>query len=477
MTKRIGRLLGPLAFMFIAFIAHPQGLSAEAHMTLACAVWVAIWWITEAAPMAVTALLPILLFPLTGAVGLKETTSAYGHPFIFLFLGGFVIAKALERWDLHRRIALNIILFVGTDMRKIVFGFMLATAFLSMWISNTATSVMMLPIGLAVVSKLEDDSQVDPMVSTHFGKALMLAIAYAASIGGIATLIGTPPNLVFAGVMQETFGYVISFEKWLLVGVPFSLLMLIICWQYLTRFAFPLGKLKMPGGRAAISDQRKKLGKPGYEEKAVAVVFGVTAVAWVSKAYVLKPFLPAIDDSMIALFGAIALFLIPARSRKGAILQWEEAVNLPWGVLLLYGGGLAIAAAFKTTGLATWIGEQLTLFGGLHEFVMILLVVAAINFLTEITSNLATTAMLLPVLGALATSLGLDPLTLMVAATIAASCAFMLPVATPPNAVVFGSGRLQVSDMVRAGIWLNLLSIVLVSVVVYLLVGVLQILR
>lgn len=476
MTKRIGRALGPLVFVMIAFVAKPEGLAEDAHMALACAVWVAIWWITEAAPMAVTALLPILLFPLTGAVGLKETTSAYGHPFIFLFLGGFVIAKALERWDLHRRIALNIILLVGTDMRKIVFGFMLATAFLSMWISNTATSVMMLPIGLAVVRKLEDDGKVASTTSTRFGKALMLAIAYAASIGGIATLIGTPPNLVFAGVMQETFGYVISFEKWLSIGLPFSVIMLLVCWQYLTRFAFPLGKLKMPGGRATILQQKNELGKIGYEEKAVGLVFAITAIAWVSKTYVLKPLLPAIDDAMIALFGAIALFLIPAKSRNGAILHWEEAVSLPWGVLLLYGGGLSIAAAFKTTGLATWIGEQMSLFGGLHEFVMILLVVAAINFLTEITSNLATTAMLLPVLGALATSLGMDPLTLMVAATIAASCAFMLPVATPPNAVVFGSGRLQVSDMVRAGIWLNLLSIALVSVVVYLLVGVLKLL-
>lgn len=442
-------------------------MNPQAQATLASTLWVAIWWITEAMPISVTALLPILLFPLSGAMEIGETTSAYGHPFIFLFLGGFIIGKALERWDLHRRIALTIIYWIGSDVRKIILGFMVATAFLSMWISNTATSVMMLPIGLAVASKIDEDSTISVEASSRFGKGLMLAIAYSASIGGIATLIGTPPNLVLAGVMEEMFDIEISFQQWLMIGLPFSIIMLYICWQYLTRFAFPVKGMKMPGGKLAVKTQLQALGKITYEEKAVGVVFASTAIAWVTKSFLLEPFIPVIDDTLIALTGGISLFLIPSRARKGGIILWKEAVTLPWGVLLLYGGGLSIASGFQSSGLALWIGEQMTIFEGLHLILLIFLIVLIINFLTEITSNLATTAMLLPILGALAISIGVDPYLVLIPATIAASCAFMLPVATPPNAVVFGSGRLTMNDMVGAGLWLNIFSILVITAMTY----------
>ena len=465
--KTIGLLLGPISFFLILFVDAPAGMSEESRAVLASTVWVATWWMTEAIPIAATALLPIILFPLTGAATMETTTGAYGHPYIFLFVGGFIIAKAIEQWNLHKRIALNIIHLIGSNISFIILGFMVATAFLSMWISNTATSVMMLPIGLAVIQQIEKSDQLTESQRTLFGKALMIAIAYSASIGGMATLIGTPPNLVFAGIMKETFQVEITFEKWLSIGLPFSVLMLFICWKYLTRMAFPLKNLKLPGGKASIVQQLKTLGSISYEEKMVAVVFGLTALAWVTKSFLLGKIFPTINDTIIALMGAMLLFLIPSTSRRGALINWKEAVKLPWGVLLLYGGGLAIAAAFQTSGLATWIGTQMTVIQGLSLFLMIVIIVASVNFLTELTSNLATTAMLLPILASMAVALDIHPMFFMVSATLAASCAFMLPVATPPNAVVFGSGKLEIKDMVRTGIWMNLFSIALITLLIY----------
>ncbi|MCG2462260.1 DASS family sodium-coupled anion symporter [Flavobacteriaceae bacterium F89] len=465
--KTVGLFLGPILFFLILFVDAPKGMGEEAQAVLACTVWVALWWMTEALPIAATALLPIILFPLTGAASMETTTAAYGHPYIFLFVGGFIIAKAIEQWNLHKRIALNIIQLIGSNIGFIILGFMVATAFLSMWISNTATSVMMLPIGLAVIQQVGNSDQLTKSQRILFGKALMIAIAYSASIGGMATLIGTPPNLVFAGIMKETFQVEITFEKWLGIGLPFSILMLFICWKYLTRIAFPLKNLKLPGGKASIVQQLKALGSISYEEKMVAVVFGLTAIAWVTKSFLLGIIFPAINDTIIALMGAMLLFLIPSRSRMGALIKWNEAVKLPWGVLLLYGGGLAIAASFQTSGLATWIGTQMTVIQGLSLFLMIAIIVASVNFLTELTSNLATTAMLLPILASMAVALDIHPIIFMVSATLAASCAFMLPVATPPNAVVFGSGKLEIKDMVRAGIWMNLFSIALITLLIY----------
>jgi solute carrier family 13 (sodium-dependent dicarboxylate transporter), member 2/3/5 len=467
-VKLIGGILGPLLFFLILFMDDLGGLSPAGQATLACTVWVAIWWMTETIDIAATALLPLLLFPLSGAASMEITSEAYGHPYIFLFVGGFIIAKAIEKWNLHKRIALSIIQMIGTNISNIVLGFMVATAFLSMWISNTATSVMMLPIGLAVVHQIENSGHLSVKQNKMLGKALMIAIAYSASIGGIATLIGTPPNLVLAGILEETFKVEISFQKWLSIGLPFSVLLLFVCWQYLVRYAFPLRGLSLPNNKETIHAELTALGRISYEEKAVAMVFGVTAFFWVTKSFILEHIFSEINDTIIAIMGALALFLIPSRVRKEGLIVWKEAVKLPWGVLLLYGGGLSIAAAFQSSGLATWIGSQMTFIDGMSVIVMVVFIAFSVNFLTELTSNLATTAMLLPILASMAVALNISPYLFMVTATIAASCAFMLPVATPPNAVVFGSGKLKIRDMVRTGFWMNIFSIIILSLLTYL---------
>ncbi len=466
-SKKIGLVLGPVLFTLTLFGFHPEGMSTEANAVLACTLWIAAWWITEAIPIAVTSLLPIVLFPLTGGLELDDTTVSYGHKYIFLYIGGFILAIAIERWNLHKRIALNIIHLIGTNVRSIILGFMAATAFLSMWISNTASAVMMLPIGMAIVKQLKDNPDTIEDENLIFGKALMLSIAYSASIGGIATLIGTPPNLVLAGIVLELYGVEITFSKWIMFGLPISILLLLICWKYLTSYAFTFKQKSFPGGKAEIKKQLKSLGKISHEEKTVLILFALTAFAWISRSFLLKKFIPNIDDTIIAVAAGVALFLLPAAKGKRAIVTWKEVVQLPWGILLLFGGGLAIAQGFKDTGLAEWIGGQLILLHGVPLIVLLLVLVAAVNFLTEITSNLATTAMILPVIASLALTIGVHPYILMVGATVAASCAFMLPVATPPNAVVFGSGYLKIPDMVRTGVWMNILSILLLSLIVY----------
>ncbi len=467
-TKKIGLILGPVLFVIVLLWFHPEGLSKEANAILASTLWVAVWWITEAIPIAVTSLLPIILFPLTGGLTLSETTASFGHKYIFLYIGGFILAIAIERWNLHKRIALNIINLIGTNVKSIILGFMVATAFLSMWISNTATAVMMLPIGMAIIAQLMDNPDTIEDENLTFGKALMLAIAYSASIGGMATLIGTPPNLVLAGIVQETYDVEITFSKWFMFGLPISLILLAICWKYLTEIAFTFKQKSFPGGRAEINKQLKSLGKISYEEKLVLLVFLGTALAWITRSFFLQKFIPDLDDTIIAVIAGILLFIIPAaKDKKRSLITWAEAVKLPWGILLLFGGGLALAEGFKTSGLAEWIGGQMTLLEGASLFVLLLVLIAAVNFLTEITSNLATTAMILPILAPLALVIDVHPFLLMVGATVAASCAFMLPVATPPNAVVFGSGYLKIPDMVKAGIWMNIISIILLCLIVF----------
>ena len=464
--ERIGLFLGPAFFICILLLANPDGLSSAGVAVLASTAWIAIWWITEALPISVTALLPIVLFPLTGALDLTATTAAFGHKYIFLYIGGFLLAIAIERWNLHRRIALIIINLIGAGISKIILGFMLATAFLSMWISNTATTVMMLPIGMAIISQLTDHPDTPEDENSIFGKALMLAIAYAASIGGIATLIGTPPNLVLAGVVHENYGIEISFAQWFKFGFPISIIMLFIAWYYLTKIRFKFKFDAFPGGQTEIKRLLTQLGKIGHEEKLVLFVFIITAVAWISRS-ILQKYIPAIDDTIIAMIAGISLFLIPTKNKTRKVLTWEEAVKLPWGILLLFGGGMALAAGFKESGLALWLGSQMTSLAGLPLLLLLFILITCVNFLTEITSNLATTAMLLPILAAMAITIGVHPYYLLVAATVAASCAFMLPVATPPNAVVFGSGYLKIPDMVKTGIWLNLISILILSLFVY----------
>ena len=466
-TKNIGLFSGPLSFILIVVFFHPEGLTQEANAILASTLWMAIWWITEAIPISVTALLPIILFPLTGGLELSETTASFGHKYVFLYLGGFIIAIAMQIWNLHKRIALNIISYIGTDVIKIILGFMVATAFLSMWISNTATAVMMLPIAMAIVDQLKDNPNTIENENKIFGKALMLGIAYSASIGGISTLIGTPPNLILAGVVEETFGYEITFATWFKFGFPISLILLFLCWKYLTGIAFKFEQKSFPGGQKEIRNQLQKLGQITYEEKLVASIFAMTAIAWVTRDFILKLIIPVIDDTIIVMISAIIIFLLPNKNRKRRLINWEEASKLPWGILLLFGGGMALASGFKESGLALWIGTQMTLLDGINLFLLVFILIASVNFLTEITSNLATTAMLLPILYPMAMTIDVHPFILMVSAAVAASCAFMLPVATPPNAVVFGSGYLRIPDMVRIGVWMNILSIILLSVFVY----------
>ena len=467
-SKIFGLLLGPALFLLTILFFHPPGLSESANAVLACTLWIAVWWITEAIPIAVTSLLPVILFPLTGGLSLVDTTASYGHKYVFLYIGGFMLAIAIERWDLHKRIALTIINLIGTNIKSIILGFMLATAFLSMWISNTATSVMMLPIAMAIVAQLKDNPDTIEDENQIFGKALMLAVAYSASIGGVSTLIGTPPNLILAGIVEEIYGIEITFYQWLKFGFPISVILLAICWKYLTSIAFSFKQKSFPGGKEEIKRQLSNLGKISFEEKVVFGVFCTTAIAWISRSYVLNKFIPAIDDTIIAMIAGMVLFILPASKEKNRkIINWEEAVKLPWGILLLFGGGLAIASGFKSSGLANWIGSQMTLLEGVSLIMLLFIIVAAVNFLTEITSNLATAAMLLPILAPLAVTIDVHPYILMVGTTVAASCAFMLPVATPPNAVVFGSGYLRIPDMVKAGIWMNLISIVLIVLFTY----------
>ena len=461
------KFLGPVVFLCFQFIEPPEGLSPKAFMLLGISIWMAIWWVFEVVPIAVTALIPIIVFPLFDVLSISDTTAQYGHKYVFLYLGGFVLAVAIERWNLHRRIALHIIKAIGSKASFLILGFMLATAFLSMWISNTATTVMMLPIAIAITNQINQQNQTGDKTTSYFSKALMLSIAYSASIGGVATLIGTPPNLVLAGVLENTYGIKIGFFEWMIFAFPVSMILLFICWKYLTQVAFKLKGITFTDGKGQIKEMIEKLGQFSYEEKMVGVVFLFAALGWIFRGLI-EQVIPAIDDTIIAVSAALLLFLIPSKKKKGRmLLTWKEAVRIPWGIIILFGGGMALAKGFTETGLATWIAGQITLFEGVTVIVFILLVAALVNFLTEVTSNLATTAMLLPILAPVALSFNMHPYLIMIAVTLSASCAFMLPVATPPNAIVFGSNYLKVSDMVRKGFLMNVISILFITLAVY----------
>lgn len=474
-AQLIGLFLGPIAFISILLFYRPEGLSSEGIAILASTIWIAIWWITEALPIPVTSLLPIILFPLTGGMEVGPTTSSYGSDTIFLFMGGFMLALALEKWNVHRRIAIGIIKVIGTNTDRIILGFMVATGFLSMWISNTAAAMMMVPMGIAITYQVAEALKNDPTVNTSpksfgFGKSLMLAIAYSASLGGIATLIGTPPNALLAGAIKEMYGVEISFFDWMLIGVPFAWLFIFLAWFYLVKIAFKTKVKEFPGGKAVIDEELKKLGKASYEEKAVLTVFVITALAWITRTFFIENFIPNITDGIIAIIAAVLLFVIPAKNKAERLLDWGSAVKLPWGILLLFGGGLAIAAGFTSSGLSVWIGERLSVLEGINLLIMILAVAILVNILTEVTSNTATASMMIPIMAGLALALNVHPYALLLASTISASTAFMLPVATPPNAVVFGSGYLRIPDMVKKGFVLNCIGIILLTVLIYFLV-------
>jgi len=437
-------------------------MSAEARAVAAVALLMAIWWISEAIPMAATALLPIVTFPLLGVMSTAKTTTGYANHLIYLFLGGFLIAMAMQRWELHRRIALHTIRLVGSNPRRTVLGFMLATAFLSMWISNTATAMMMLPIGLAVIEKLKSGEGSD-----GFAVALLLGIAYAASIGGVSTLIGTPPNAILAGVLEQQYGIGIGFADWLLFAFPLSLAMLLLAWLYLTRIAHPLQADEEAGTRALIRQQLHELGPLSREEAWVLAVFVAVAAGWILRGLLSFSWLNGVSDATIAMAGAIVLFLIPVDWREGRfLLDWQSAVKLPWEIIILFGGGFTLASGFSESGLTAWIVNQLGDLQGAPVWLLIGTVTLLVIFLTEVTSNTATATIVLPVMGALAGAMAINPSLLMIPAAIAASYAFMLPVATPPNAIVFSGGYLSVPQMARAGLWMNLLAAALITLFV-----------
>jgi sodium-dependent dicarboxylate transporter 2/3/5 len=467
--EKFALLSGPALFALVLIFVPAEGMGNAARGVLASALWIATWWITEAVPIPATSLLPLILFPLTGGLDMTATATPYGSPMIFLYVGGFIIALGVEKWNLHRRIALNIINYLGTESSRLVLGFMLATAFLSMWISNTATAMMMMPIGVAIVKQLRSLDNVSEARATGFGKVLMLAIAYACSIGGMATLIGTPTNVAFAGVVREMYAQEVPFAKWFLFGMPVTLCLLSVAWFYLTRFVAPrFGVSNISADKKYIEKELSKLGPMRYVEKMVLLVFSLTALCWITRSFLLIHIIPGIDDTVVAVAFALLLFIIPSRDPgTRRILVWEDTVKLPWGIVLLFGGGLSVAAGFKGSGLAEWMGSQLGLLKDVPLIFLILVVVLMVNFLTEITSNVATASMLLPVMASLASAMEVHPYGLMIAATVAASCAFMLPVATPPNAVVFGSGYLRIVDMVRAGFPMNLISSIILTLLVY----------
>lgn len=465
-------LLGPIIFAIMLIVPVPWGLSLQEWLAVACIAWMITWWIVEAVPIAVTALLPIVLFPLLGVAPIKVVTSSYAHPIIYLFLGGFMLAAAMEKWNLHKRIALTIILWVGTSSTRIIGGFMLATALLSMWISNTATTVMMLPIGMAVIDLLMKDKniQADDKSRRNFAIALLLGLAYAANVGGTATLIGTPPNAIFAAFMNQNYNVVIDFATWMVIGVPFALVMLVICWFVLVKVMYPsVLKTEGNGARNIIADELKALGKMSKGEKIVGAVFACTALLWIMRSSVNQLIetmgwpIGEVTDAGIAIAATVLLFVIPVDAKKKRYaMDWQAAQQIPWGILLLFGGGLSIATTLGNSSIVTIVGEEIAALDKFGIVALIAVVTLAMLLLTELMSNMALTTLLLPVIAAIALQVGENPLLLAIPITLASSCAFMMPIATPPNAIVFASGHMHIPHMIKAGIVLNIVSIVLI---------------
>lgn len=467
---RIGALIaGPLAMLLILIMPSPEGMEPQAWTLVALTSWMIVWWLSEAVPIPATALLPIPLMPLFGIGEMKMVASNYGHPLIFLFLGGFLLAVAMQKWGLHRRIALRIISLVGTNQDRVIGGFMIATAFLSMWISNTSTTIMMYAVALSVIDFVARQTS-DENTVRRFGVSLMLCIAYSATIGGVGTLIGTPTNALLASFLSSSYGIKIDFFTWMTFGVPIVLAMLPIAWIMLTKVIFPSTQVSIGDVGTVIKQELGELGSMSKAEKAVAYVFLGAALGWMFRQQVVALTGLSINDTTIALCGAMVLFAWPIVGKKTQfVLEWEDTKDLPWGVLLLFGGGLALAAAFDHTGLSVWIGEAVTAFD-VNIWLMIFVVIITVIFSTEITSNTASAATFLPVLGAVAIGMEIDPRMLAIPATVAASMAFMMPVATPPNAIVFTYEKMRLFDMVKAGFWLNIIAIAVTFASTYLLV-------
>lgn len=479
--ENIGLLGGILLAVVLLFFFDLDPENPTVTRTAAVASLMAVWWLTEAIPIPATALLPVALFPLLGIMPGKAVAGTYFNHVIFLFIGGFIMALAMQRWGLHRRIALRIILFIGAGPRRLLLGFMVATAFLSMWISNTATTMMMVPIAMAIIFKLRESTGDGSM--NRFATGLLISIAYSASIGGVATLIGTPPNLAFSKIFATSFPQApeITFAGWIVFGLPCAVLFLMIAWLLLA-FMFVPRSVEGAADAGAFREEYRRLGPTTYEEKVVLVLFVLLAVLWLFRKDIetgwftlpgwssLFPVPGFIDDGTIAIAVGMILFLWPSRTRpKERLMNWETATRLHWGIVILFGGGFALAAGFRESGLSTWTAQQLAVLGNIPQVGMVASICGLLTFLTELTSNTATTQIVLPLLGSLAVAIEVNPLLLMVPATLSASCAFMLPVATPPNAIVFGSGEVKMIDMIRAGIFMNLIGILLITALMYLL--------
>mgnify|MGYP005840456525 CR=1 FL=1 len=477
----IGLLAGPvLAIGVYLFLGGFPELSEDGRRLAGVATLMAVWWVSEAIPLAATALLPIVCFPVLGIVGITDTGARYGHPLIFLFMGGLMLGKGLERWGAHRRLALYIILLVGTSPRRIVAGVMIAAALLSAFVSNTATAMMMLPIvgsiGILAAGedRKEDDGEDelpnDPEHTSRFHTCLLLALAYGCSIGGISTIMGTPPNGFMAGFLRQQLDIDMTYARWLGMGVPLTAVLLPVAWAYLVYLAMRVQIRTIPGGKRHIRERLRDLGKMGAGERLAVSIFALVALLWITHGWLTPRLgLPALDDAAIAIFGALLMFAVPVnRERTKRVLDWSHAEQIPWGILILFGGGLALAQGVTDTGFDKWIGQQIAGLGNPGELGMLTGTSALIIFLTEITSNTATTSTMLPVLAAAAESLSISPAKLVIVAAVSASCAFMLPVATPPNAIVFASGRVTIRQMAGVGFGLNLIAIVVISLMVWL---------
>lgn len=455
--------VGIALFLGLLILPPPPDMPVTAWRVVAVGLLMAFWWVTEVLPVAVTALLPVMLFPLLGIAGVHETAAPYADPIIFLFLGGLLLGLALQKWGLHRRIALTIMSWVGLRPANLVLGFMSATAFLSMWVSNTATAAMMLPVSMSVVVLVVGtpaDLQSAPRERRDFALALLLGVAFAASIGGIGTLIGTPPNALFAGFMRRTYGIEIGFAQWMMLGVPIAVVFLLGAWLLLTRVVFRVPAQEPPGVGERLMAESRFLPPLSGPEHRVAVLFLVTAAAWVARP-LLSGTIPGLDDTVIAIAAGFLLFVIPS-GRGGFLMDWGTAARLPWDVLLLFGGGLSLAAAITESGLSVWIGNALAHLEVLPLVVLVAAIILVTTVLSELASNTATAAAILPVAGAIAAQLGLDAAALTVPVVLAASCGFMLPVATPPNALFYGSGYITVAQMARAGFLIDILGVALV---------------
>jgi sodium-dependent dicarboxylate transporter 2/3/5 len=473
-SKRIGFWTGLLGFIIILLLPTPEGLSAEGWDLAAVGLLMAIWWVSETLPLAVVALIPIILFPLMSISSLRNTTTPYAEPVIYLFMGGFIMAKALERWGLHKRLALFIVKTVGNKPQNIVLGFMLASAFLSMWVSNTATVIMMIPIAMSLVSvqrhELSTELTQERIDQKHFLISLLLGIAYAASIGGLATLIGTPPNALLAGFLSSNYQITIGFTQWMKLGIPLVIIALPLLYLLMTKIVFKIS----PSFSIAKEDEIKKqwlaLGTLSTPELRVGAIVIITALAWILRP-MLSTYVVGLSDTGIAIACSVLLFALPSGSKEqNRILVWEDCKSLPFEILILFGGGLSLAKAITDTGLATWIANQAYLVENIPEIAIILFITFTIIFLTEVSSNTATAATFIPLLYAIALELSISPFLIVIPATLATSCAFMLPVATPPNAIAYASGQIKIKDMIKAGFWLNIIMTVLCVAISYILV-------